>query len=554
MLINRFPMKRILLVISALYLLPPVYGQINCTKGDCIAGQGICVYPSGAEYEGNFKDGKPNGKGTLVFSDGRIYTGDWVDGYREGLGILTYANGNKYSGTFVGNKFEGKGIMGYANGNKYEGDWANGKQSGEGTFFYANGDRYEGEFYNGVCEGKGAMFYVDGSLYEGHWSNNKKHGQGIMLFADGEQVEGKWNADQYVMNDWNKLALQADTTNIPDCNMVICERGRGKYTYSDGSQYVGDFYYGLPEGIGTVYYANGNRYEGGWKKHTPHGKGVMYYQSGKVVGAIWDYGKPSKKLFVQGEADSPEAIPVEYNEEVKIWSVIVGAALYKHMPTLRYTDDDAYQLYAFLKSPEGGALPDRQLKLLIDEDATYANIMDAIRSTFLRADDNDVILFYFSGHGLQGSFLPVDFDGYNNQLKHKDLKQILEQSKAKHKVVFADACHSGSLLAIKSPMKSVLQRYYEAFESTAGGMALLMSSKGEEYSLEDGGLRSGIFSHFLVRGLKGEADRNNNLIVTIQELFEYVHQHVRMYTGNIQTPTLTGIFDPLMPVAAIRKE
>ena len=80
-----------------------------------------------------------------------------------------------------------------------------------------------------------------------------------------------------------------------------------------------------------------------------------------------------------------------------------------------------------------------------------------------------------------------------------------------------------------------------------------MSSKGEEYSLEDGGLRSGIFSHFLVLGLKGAANQNGDDLVTIQELFDYVHQNVRMYTGNVQTPTLTGIFDPNMPVAFVRE-
>ena len=79
------------------------------------------------------------------------------------------------------------------------------------------------------------------------------------------------------------------------------------------------------------------------------------------------------------------------------------------MPPLRYTDDDAYQVYAFLKSPEGGALPDKQVRILIDEQATRQNILDAMRTIFLRADENDVVMFYFSGHGLKGaSFIPVD--------------------------------------------------------------------------------------------------------------------------------------------------
>jgi hypothetical protein len=81
---------------------------------------------------------------------------------------------------------------------------------------------------------------------------------------------------------------------------------------------------------------------------------------------------------------------------------------------------------------------------------------------------------------------------------------------------------------------------------------LLLSSKSEEISLEDGGLRSGIFSHYLIRGMQGEADSNGDKLVSIQELFNFVHREVRRYTGNIQTPTLTGTYDELMPVSVIR--
>jgi uncharacterized caspase-like protein len=66
-------------------------------------------------------------------------------------------------------------------------------------------------------------------------------------------------------------------------------------------------------------------------------------------------------------------------------------------------------------------------------------------------------------------------------------------------------------------------------------------------------LRSGVFSHFLVKGLKGEADANEDRVITIKELFVYVHQNVRTYTGNVQTPTLTGNYDENMPVAIVRE-
>lgn len=546
-------MKEFVILCLSLVLSINAFTQSECVKGDCNNGTGTCIFPDGAKYIGDFKNGKLEGRGIFYFSDGNKYLGHWENQKREGKGRFIFVSGDEYFGGFQKNKFSGQGVMTYANGNRYEGLWADNKPSGYGIFIFVTGDRYEGVFAKGLYEGQGMMNYSDGSRYEGEWHLNKRHGQGLMYYPDGETVYGQWENDQYLA-DWSAMTYEGDTTNMRNCNDVFCSTGVGKFNYKDGSRFIGEFNNGQPEGRGTLFYASGDRYEGGWKQHSPHGRGVMHYKSGKVVGAIWDFGKPVKKLFSEGAVKN-EVVDVEVvqNKAVKIWAVIIGAARYTHMPVLRYTDDDAYQIYAFLKSPEGGALPDSQLQLLIDEDATHENILTAIRTTFLRADENDVVLFYFSGHGLEGSFLAIDYDGYNNKLEHTEITQLLKASRAKHKIVLADACHSGSILTARTNMSEALERYYEAFEESKGGTALLMSSKGEEYSLEDGGLRSGIFSHFLVRGLKGEADKDANKIITIQELFEFIHKSVRTYTGNIQTPTLTGKFDKRMPISIIRE-
>jgi uncharacterized caspase-like protein len=261
------------------------------------------------------------------------------------------------------------------------------------------------------------------------------------------------------------------------------------------------------------------------------------------------------------EIDSEEAVPnntigVDQSRDVRIWAVIVGVGRYAAMPSLKFTDDDAYRVYSFLKSPEGGALPDEQIALLIDESATRTNILNAMRRQFLRADANDVVLLYFSGHGLDGCFLPVDFDGYRNKLRHEEIKKIFLESAAKHKLCIADACHSGSLqygLAARGPAPVSVSRYYQALEDSDGGIALLMSSKAEELSLEDHGLRQGVFTFYLLKGLKGEADTNGDQIVSIREIYKYVTPKVREYTAGAQTPTLSGLYDDTMPVALRRR-
>jgi len=311
-------------------------------------------------------------------------------------------------------------------------------------------------------------------------------------------------------------------------------------------------------------YVNGGNYEGYWKSGKQHGKGILVAADGKVTDDIWVEGKATSEYYTYNKQQAensntsessfaPEIVASTARNEVKIWAVVVGVGSYEHMPSLRFTDDDAYQLYAFLKSPEGGALPDNQVRVLIDENATYRNIIHSIRRVLHQADDNDVALFYFSGHGLESSFLPVNYDGVKNELMHDEIKELVDQSRAKHKIVIADACHSGGYLAYRSTnVDRSLEHYYKAFEQSKGGTALLLSSKEKEYSLEDGGLRSGVFSYFIIRGLKGEADKNGDRIINVQELFNFTRVNVRKYTASMQTPVLMGNFDNKMPLAVVR--
>lgn len=549
-------MKKLLSIVMVLLFWSIQVIQAQCVKGNCKNGRGTYVYASGAKYKGQFRDGKIHGDGVLYFSNGNKYIGRWENQYRQGKGKLIFSNGDVYKGNFNKSRFSGKGTMEFKDGDKYVGNWKNDRQDGEGVYHYSNGDRYEGTFDAGKLSGQGQMFYKDGAKYVGSWKNNYKDGQGIYYKPDGSKLDGLWVSGKFANDKVEAESAEEETIvlkdELRDCNKLVCRNGIGVYTYGDGTKWIGEFKDGYPAGQGTCYYANGDKYVGGWERHAPHTEGIMYYSQGRVLGAVWEYGNPILELDAEDDMIAQEHVAVDNDDKVKIWAVVVGVARYAHMPVLKYTDDDAYHIYAFLKSPEGGALPDEQIKVLIDDDATRSNIIWSMRQVLGQADENDVVLLYFSGHGLPGSFLPVDFDGFNNKLQHEDLKELFKESKAKHKICLADACHSGSLMAMRAPLDGTLRKYYEAFEESDGGTALLLSSKGDEYSLEDKGLRQGIFSHFLIRGLKGEADDDKNKIVTISELYNFVYANVRRYTGNAQTPTISGQYDHKMPVSVIR--
>ena len=79
-----------------------------------------------------------------------------------------------------------------------------------------------------------------------------------------------------------------------------------------------------------------------------------------------------------------------------------------------------------------------------------------------------------------------------------------------------------------------------------------MCSKSEKVSLEASGLRQGVFSHYLIRGLQGEADYNDNKIVTVSELYDFIDAGVRDYSMDKQKLSIAGNYDQEMPISNVR--
>ncbi len=542
--------------------------QAQCVSGDCDNGKGIYIYPSGAKYIGEFQNGEIHGEGICHYTDGSKYQGQWNYRYPEGQGTKTYKDGVQWTGTWK----KGKPID--ANGNFIEemlvskGEATNDGtdiqagcikgdcQNGKGTFAYADGSKYQGQFINGRLEGWGTWYFVNGDKYIGAFQNNYVHGRGTLYKTNGEKTVGDWKEGEYMGNSLIEKGRLG-------CIKGDCQNGQGTFIYKNGSaKYIGHFINSKPHGEGICYYANGARYKGQWADGKFSGLGTLFQTNNTEVEGQWANGiykgKTTKQPLVATEKKEihPPQAPTPTNsqsDDLKVWALIVGVASYNHMPVLRYTDDDAYRMYAFLKSPEGGALSDDHIRILVDEDATKGNILDIMDELFSKAGDNDLVMLYFSGHGLKGSFLPIDFDGFKNKVYHEEINTIFEKSNAKYKLCIADACHSGSLLAARSgSVSNTLANYYKSLAQAKAGSALIMSSKSEETSLESSGLRQGVFSHFLIRGLKGEADVDYDKIVTVQELFNYVETNVKDYTGMLQTPLIMGNYDKKMTVAVRR--
>ncbi|MFK7808102.1 MAG: caspase family protein [Saprospiraceae bacterium] len=554
----------------------------QCTQGDCINGKGTYVYPSGAKYMGDFKDGEIHGVGICYYTDGSKYSGQWANRFPEGKGTKTYADGTKRQGEWLkgqpldesGEVIEltAKGAVAEDDGTNIQTGCIKGDcENGEGIFAYADGSKYEGQFKKGKLHGFGTRIFANGEKHVGSYNNNYPHGSGTLFTTDGKTKEGEWVEGEYMGNAFREMGVEG-------CIKGDCENGNGTYIYKDGvAKYTGDFKGGLAEGQGVCAYSSGERYEGNWSGGSFNGFGTLFMLDGNKVIGNWINGTYDANSTSTNTTDSPVAVnennTIDETEEeepvidesilgelthkeavnMNIWAVIVGVSDYSHMPALKYTDDDAYRVYAHLKSPEGGALKDQHIKILIDEDATKKKVVAAMEDVFGKAGPNDLVLLYYSGHGLKGSFLPIDFDGFNNKLAHEEVNAIFRSSQAKYKLCIADACHSGSLLATRSgTVDNILSKYYTTLAQAEPGTALIMSSKSDETSLESSGLRQGVFSHFLIRGMKGEADTNGNGVVSVNELYGFLSENVRNYTGFRQSPMIKGDYDGKMTVGVVR--
>ena len=242
------------------------------------------------------------------------------------------------------------------------------------------------------------------------------------------------------------------------------------------------------------------------------------------------------------------------------YAIIICIADYQNLTEetgdLEFTVNDAVSFYNFLKSNKGGAVPESNLVLLTDARATRTNIINSAKTLFAKAKKNDRVIFYFSGHGDSGCFLPYDFTLLGqNILYFSDVKSIFRSAKCKTKLLFADACFSGSMKDGLTKNTQVQQNIDDGKKNSSNmNIAVMMSCSNNETSIETTDLRQGLFTYYLMKGLGGSANTDGSKFVTIQELFYYVYHHVQddaASRDHSQTPQLFGKFDLRLIVAKI---
>ena len=255
------------------------------------------------------------------------------------------------------------------------------------------------------------------------------------------------------------------------------------------------------------------------------------------------------------------------------WAVVIGVSKYADtsVPALRYAAADAQAFHDWAVSPSGGKYAPSRVKLLVEEQATSENMKDALFVWLKEALAEDMVVIYFAGHGSPESpdspnnlfLLPYDarYDSISiTGFPMWDIQTALKRYiKAKKVVVIVDACHSGGVgqsfdVARRANRGLKINRIstgIHGLTKVGDGICVISASDDGQFSQEskDWGGGHGVFTHFLLQGLEGQADYNKDTRVTLGELIPYLSEQVRRATKNAQSPIVAGQFDPALSIA-----
>ena len=265
----------------------------------------------------------------------------------------------------------------------------------------------------------------------------------------------------------------------------------------------------------------------------------------------------TKQIPVDIEYDIPKAN--QTNSDAV--AVIIGNKNYsKDIPNVDYAVNDASLVREYFINTLGI----KPGNIIYEENAGKATF-DAIFGNennyrgklynFVKANKSDVYIFY-SGHGSpdvnsnSAYMMPVDsdpsfvsFSGYSTNLLYSNLSKL----NAKSVAVFLDACFSGAsgsgemLIENASPIGIKVKNTALTIDNSL----IVSASSGDQISSWYPEMRHGLFTYFLLKGFKGEADSDKNGILTKDELENYltdqddgIPYHARKLHNRIQTPEI----------------
>ncbi|PIE46619.1 MAG: peptidase C14 [Gammaproteobacteria bacterium] len=195
-------------------------------------------------------------------------------------------------------------------------------------------------------------------------------------------------------------------------------------------------------------------------------------------------------------------------------ALVVGINFYEHTTSLHGCVNDAYSVKGVLDRNFDSTINfDIKLETAVDENSKInrSDLKKSVQKLF--ADDAEIALFYFSGHGYVestgGYLITSDCREGDAGLPLTDVLQLANNSKAKNRIVVLDCCHAGFAGKLTGDASQT---------SLNEGVTVLTASTEEQYALEENG--EGVFTKLFVDALEGGAA---NLLGEITPGSVYAH-------------------------------
>lgn len=242
----------------------------------------------------------------------------------------------------------------------------------------------------------------------------------------------------------------------------------------------------------------------------------------------------------------------------KVYAVVIGINKYKNLPSLKYAANDAREFYRYLV--EDNHVPKDHVWLLLDEEATLDRLRTTLGTLLRRnAGKDDTVIIFLAGHGateqdasspdgdgLEKYILPHNADPkdlYASSMPMSEIGRIFQRISSERLVLISDTCYSGASggRTILSPGRraNVSGAFLERL-AQGKGRVILTASDANEVSVEKDELAHGVFTYYLLEGLRGKADMDKNGVITVDEVYRYVSMMVPLATKQNQHPVRKG--------------
>lgn len=252
-----------------------------------------------------------------------------------------------------------------------------------------------------------------------------------------------------------------------------------------------------------------------------------------VVDSEGVLGEPQKlKLHYAGEAPKPK---------LHIFSVGVSNYQSKDLEVLSYAAKDAKDFVDVIANADTSMYSGISSQLFVEEQATRNDVMRNLRGLVATVDQGDVVMLYFSGHGIKDGeetfYMTYDssaedcFTGVKFSDIRTQIRKLTEEKKC-HVLLFIDACHSGAMYGMKGSAVELTMK--------VPGLIGFYSSTSGQQSAELDNLQNGAFTHAIIEAFKGGA-KNEDGEITIMKLENYVRTKVKEHTNNRQEPIIENM-------------